>query len=90
MRRLVDDKVLPVIGEHFENATFPQEIIPDLAQMGLFGMHLHGYGCAGLSSVASTPGAGACSDPRAETVAAAKRRTSQARERTITSGVGTT
>src|SRR6266571_444966 len=52
VRRLVDDKVLPVIGEHFENATFPREIIPDLARMGLFGMHLHGYGCAGLSSVA--------------------------------------
>jgi glutaryl-CoA dehydrogenase len=52
VRSLVEDKVLPVIAEHFENATFPRELIPDLARMGLFGMHLHGYGCAGLSSVA--------------------------------------
>ena len=52
VRRLVDDRVLPVIAEHFESATFPRDLIPDLAKMGLFGMHLHGYGCAGLSNVA--------------------------------------
>jgi glutaryl-CoA dehydrogenase len=52
VRSLVEGKVLPVIAEHFENATFPRELIPDLARMGLFGMHLHGYGCAGLSNVA--------------------------------------
>jgi len=52
VRALVDDKVLPVIAEHFENATFPRELIPELGKMGLFGMHLHGYGCAGLSNVA--------------------------------------
>jgi glutaryl-CoA dehydrogenase len=52
VRRLVDDKVLPVIAEHFENATFPRDLIPELGRMGLFGMHLHGYGCAGLSNVA--------------------------------------
>jgi len=52
VRQLVDDKIQPIIGEHFEKATFPREVIPDLAKLGLFGMHLHGYGCAGLSSVA--------------------------------------
>ncbi len=52
VRQLVTEKVLPRIADHFENATFPREIIPDLAQMGLFGMHLEGYGCAGLSNVA--------------------------------------
>lgn len=52
VRQLVDEKVLPVIADHFENGTFPREIIPDLARVGLFGMHLHGYGCAGLSNVA--------------------------------------
>ncbi|MFI5265737.1 MAG: acyl-CoA dehydrogenase family protein [Chloroflexota bacterium] len=52
VRQLVDDKVLPVIAEHFENATFPRKLIPELGKMGLFGMHLHGYGCAGLSNVA--------------------------------------
>ena len=52
VRRLVDDRVLPIIGEHFEQATFPLELVTPLAEMGLFGMHLHGYGCAGSSSVA--------------------------------------
>jgi glutaryl-CoA dehydrogenase len=52
VRRLVDDKVLPSIADHFENATFPRDLIPELGKMGLFGMHLHGYGCAGLSNVA--------------------------------------
>lgn len=52
VRQFVQERVLPVIAEHFENGTFPQELIPEMAQMGLFGMHLHGYGCAGLSNVA--------------------------------------
>jgi glutaryl-CoA dehydrogenase len=52
VRQLVDEKVLPSIGRHFEEATFPREIIPDLARMGLFGMHLQGYGCAGASNIA--------------------------------------
>ncbi|MBV9121009.1 MAG: acyl-CoA dehydrogenase family protein [Chloroflexi bacterium] len=52
VRRLVDDRVQPVIAEHFEKGTFPREVIPEIARLGLFGMHLHGYGCAGASSVA--------------------------------------
>ncbi|MBV8085655.1 MAG: acyl-CoA dehydrogenase family protein [Chloroflexi bacterium] len=52
VRQFVDDAVLPVIAEHFENATFPKELIPRMAALGLFGMHLHGYGCAGVSPVA--------------------------------------
>jgi glutaryl-CoA dehydrogenase len=52
VRRLVDEKVLPGIATHFENATFPREVIPELAEMGLLGMHLHGYGCAGASNLA--------------------------------------
>jgi glutaryl-CoA dehydrogenase len=43
--------VLPVIGEHFEAGTFPRDLIPEIAELGLLGMHLEGYGCAGLSGV---------------------------------------
>ena len=45
-------KALPVINEHFEAGTFPVELIPGLAELGLLGMHLHGYGCAGSSATA--------------------------------------
>jgi glutaryl-CoA dehydrogenase len=49
--RLVDERVLPGIRGHFDNHTFPREIIPELAALGLFGSSLEGYGCAGLNSV---------------------------------------
>src|SRR5438552_5051860 len=52
VRTLVRERVLPVIGEHFEQGTFPRELLPALADMGLLGMHLHGYGCAGSSAIA--------------------------------------
>jgi glutaryl-CoA dehydrogenase len=51
VRKLVQERVLPVIGEHFEAGTFPHELIPAIAELGLLGMHLEGYGCAGLSAV---------------------------------------
>src|SRR5262249_36037491 len=51
VKKLVAERVLPVIGEHFEAGTFPRELIPAFAEMGLLGMHLEGYGCAGLSAV---------------------------------------
>src|SRR5437762_8458814 len=47
VRRFVDDRVVPVIDKHFEDATFPSELIPVMAQMGLFGGNLpEEYGCA--------------------------------------------
>ena len=49
--RFVDQRFLPIIAEHYERATFPMEIVPELAKLGVFGMHLHGYGAAGLSNV---------------------------------------
>ncbi len=49
--KFVRERVLPIIGEHFEAGTFPQELIPAIADLGLLGMHLQGYGCAGLSAV---------------------------------------
>ncbi len=49
--RFVDDKVLPIIGECFEHARFPAELVPEIANLGLLGCSLEGYGCAGLNAV---------------------------------------
>ena len=49
--RLVNEKVLPVIQQHFENHTFPRELVPELAALGLLGSSLEGYGCAGMNAV---------------------------------------
>jgi glutaryl-CoA dehydrogenase len=51
VRAFVRERVLPIIGEHFEAGTFPRELIPEIADLGLLGMHLEGYGAAGLSAV---------------------------------------
>lgn len=51
VRKFVSERVLPIISEHFEAGTFPRELIPEIAGLGLFGMHLEGYGCAGMSAV---------------------------------------
>ncbi|TMF50060.1 MAG: acyl-CoA dehydrogenase [Chloroflexi bacterium] len=51
VRKFVNDRVLPIIGDHFEAGTFPRELIPEIAELGLLGMHLEGYGGAGLSAV---------------------------------------
>ncbi|HLZ81781.1 MAG TPA: acyl-CoA dehydrogenase family protein [Ktedonobacteraceae bacterium] len=51
VRKFVRERVLPIIGEHFEAGTFPRDLIPTIAELGLLGMHIDGYGCAGLSSV---------------------------------------
>ncbi|HKV83274.1 MAG TPA: acyl-CoA dehydrogenase family protein [Ktedonobacterales bacterium] len=50
VREFVRKRVLPIIGEHFEEGTFPRGLIPEIAQLGLLGMHIEGYGCAGLSA----------------------------------------
>ena len=49
--RFVDDRVLPVIQRHFEEHTFPRDLVPDLAALGLLGSSLTGYGCAGMNAV---------------------------------------
>jgi glutaryl-CoA dehydrogenase len=49
--RLVDERVLPIIGECFENSRFPKELLPAIAELGLLGSSLEGYGCAGLNAV---------------------------------------
>jgi glutaryl-CoA dehydrogenase len=47
----VDREYLPIIGKHFRDGTFPMEVVPKLAEMGIFGANLQGYGCAGMSNV---------------------------------------
>jgi glutaryl-CoA dehydrogenase len=49
--RFVDDAVLPVIRSHFEDHTFPHELVSGLADLGLLGSSLDGYGCAGMNAV---------------------------------------
>ena len=52
VQTFVRARVLPIIGEHFEAGTFPKDLIAEIADLGLLGMHLQGYGCAGMSAVA--------------------------------------
>ncbi|MEM8547291.1 MAG: acyl-CoA dehydrogenase family protein [Pseudomonadota bacterium] len=52
VRRFVDDAVLPVIRECFENHRFPAELVKPMAELGLLGPTIDGYGCAGMSQVA--------------------------------------
>src|SRR2546428_155504 len=52
VRGFVTDRVLPIIEKHFRDGTFPRHLVPEMARLGLLGSNLHGYGCAGLNSVA--------------------------------------
>ncbi len=49
--KFVDEQVLPIISECFEHERFPRELVPALAQLGVLGSSIEGYGCAGLNSV---------------------------------------
>jgi glutaryl-CoA dehydrogenase len=51
VRSFVADQVLPGIGDWFERGEFPREVAKGLAELGLLGMHLEGYGCAGANAV---------------------------------------
>jgi glutaryl-CoA dehydrogenase len=52
VRRFVRERVLPDVGDWFEQGILPRELAKELAGLGLFGMHLEGYGLPGASSVA--------------------------------------
>jgi glutaryl-CoA dehydrogenase len=49
--KFVDAQVLPIIGECFEHERFPRELVTGVAELGLLGSSIHGYGCAGLNAV---------------------------------------
>jgi glutaryl-CoA dehydrogenase len=52
VRAFVRDRVLPDVGEWFEEARVPRELMGELGKLGVLGMHLEGYGCAGTSATA--------------------------------------
>ena len=49
--RFVNDKVLPIIQECFENHRFPAELVPEIAELGILGSSIEGYGCAGMNAI---------------------------------------
>jgi glutaryl-CoA dehydrogenase len=51
VRRFVDDRILPDVADWFEAGTFPKELAKEMGALGLLGMHLQGYECAGTSAV---------------------------------------
>jgi glutaryl-CoA dehydrogenase len=52
VRAFVRERVLPDVGDWFEQGILPRELMGELAKLGLFGMHLDGYGLPGASAVA--------------------------------------
>ncbi|MGH2858160.1 MAG: acyl-CoA dehydrogenase family protein [Solirubrobacteraceae bacterium] len=52
VRAFVSDRVLPHVGDWFEEARIPLDLAPELGRIGVLGMHLDGYGCAGASATA--------------------------------------
>jgi glutaryl-CoA dehydrogenase len=52
VRSYAAEKVMPHIADWFEAGTLPRELVPELGKLGLLGMHLTGYGCAGMGPVA--------------------------------------
>lgn len=52
MRDFVSEKVIPIIEKHNREATFPMQLVPQIAELGVLGANMKGYGCAGLNNVA--------------------------------------
>ncbi|MFE2185449.1 acyl-CoA dehydrogenase family protein [Streptomyces sp. NPDC059455] len=52
VRAFVRDRVLPGIGDWFDQGRLPRELVGELGKLGVLGMHLEGYGCAGTSATA--------------------------------------
>jgi glutaryl-CoA dehydrogenase len=52
VRGWVEENVIPIIEGHCREGTFPMHLVSQMGEMGLLGVNLHGYGCAGMSNVA--------------------------------------
>ncbi len=52
VRGWVEDNVIPIIEGHARAGTFPHALVAQMGEMGVLGVNLHGYGCAGMSNVA--------------------------------------
>ncbi len=50
-RQFVDDQVVPVIRDAYNNATLPKQLIAQMGELGFFGANLEGYGCAGMNNI---------------------------------------
>ncbi|MBK7106378.1 MAG: acyl-CoA dehydrogenase family protein [Ignavibacteriae bacterium] len=54
VREFVDEKVISIIEKHYQNSTFPMELIPQLGELGVFGITLpEEFGCANLNNISS-------------------------------------
>ncbi len=49
-RTFVQERVLPVVDDDFERQHFRRELVEEMGALGMLGMHLEGYGCAGASA----------------------------------------
>ncbi len=49
--RFVDERILPIAAQAFDDHRFPSELVPEMAEMGLLGCNIDGYDCAGLNNV---------------------------------------
>lgn len=52
VRDFVEREALPLVPQHFRDGTFPLELVPKMAALGIFGAHIEGYGCAGIGPIA--------------------------------------
>ncbi len=50
-RQFVDENIMPIIEQCNREGKFPVQLVPQMAELGLFGASLKGYGCAGMSNV---------------------------------------
>jgi glutaryl-CoA dehydrogenase len=50
-RQFVDAEIMPIIEQYNREGKFPVQLVPQMADLGLFGASLKGYGCAGMSNV---------------------------------------
>jgi glutaryl-CoA dehydrogenase len=50
-RQFVDERVLPLMRDAYNNAAFPKQLIPEMGELGFFGANLEGYGCAGMNNI---------------------------------------
>lgn len=52
VRAFIEEQALPLFKDHYENGTFPADLLRPLGELGVFGATIHGYGCAGVNNVA--------------------------------------
>jgi glutaryl-CoA dehydrogenase len=50
-RQFVDDRVIPVIRDAYNQACLPKHLIAEMGELGFFGANLEGYGCAGMNNI---------------------------------------